>query len=67
MLKLYVRAQTALARFRRNMIERQEGLTAVEYGVLAAFIVAVLAITYRALGPRLSSWIQGSVDTIIGD
>lgn len=66
MLALRVRTRNALARACRKLVGDQKGLSAIEYGVLAVFIVAVLAVLYRTLGPQLSNWIQDAFDTIMG-
>jgi pilus assembly protein Flp/PilA len=51
MLKFYVYAQTRLALLLR---ERDEGATAVEYGLMVALIAAVIVVAVTALGGKLT-------------
>lgn len=61
MLKWYVRISNALDRVRRE----QDGLTAIEYGVFAAFIVLTIAVMAFTIGPRLSDWINTTLCRIM--
>lgn len=58
MLQLYYRVMRA---FRND----EAGLTIVEYGVLAAFIVLLLAATAYAFGPQLQTWLEDALSGIM--
>jgi Flp pilus assembly pilin Flp len=60
MLRTYVRLQTAWLRLRRA----QQGLTAIEYGVFAAFVVLMLVGAAVIIGPQLRTWIENTVTCI---
>lgn len=46
--------------FKRN----RRGLTAIEYGVFAAFIVLMIVGAAVVIGPQLKTWMTGTVDCI---
>ena len=65
MLKMYVRVQNGVQRFVSRLGSEQKGLTMIEYGVAAAFLVLVMAVAAFAAGPKLSKWIADTIDNII--
>lgn len=46
--------------FKRN----RKGLTAIEYGVFAAFIVLMIVGAAVIIGPQLRGWLTGTVNCI---
>lgn len=48
--------------FRR--LRGRRGLTAIEYGVFAAFIVLMLVAAAAWMGPQLRDWLKGTVTCI---
>lgn len=57
LIKLFVRAQAALA--------REEGATATEYGLLVAFIAFIIIIGVTAFGGALNTFF-GRLATTVG-
>jgi pilus assembly protein Flp/PilA len=49
-----------IARFRKD----QSGATAIEYGLIAALIAAVLVVALTSLGTNLSGKFQSVADTV---
>lgn len=66
MVGLFVRVQNGAARLVRRLREEQEGLTMIEYGVTAAFLVLFLVGAAMLVGPKLATWIDATIDRIIG-
>lgn len=62
MLSLYLRGIALWHRLRRE----QEGLTAIEYGVFAAFVVLAISVVAFTVGPQISRWIETSLCEIMG-
>ena len=60
MLKLVVFVQNSLAELRRD----DRGVTAVEYGLIAALIAVVIAVAVGAVGGQLNT-IFGNVRTAL--
>ena len=54
--KLYVRATTAL--------RREEGATAVEYGIMVALIAAIIVLVVTTLGTQIQAAFQTVVDAL---
>jgi pilus assembly protein Flp/PilA len=50
---------TALYIRMRNMIEGDEGATALEYGILVAFIAIVIIVGVTAFGGALNTFFDG--------
>lgn len=63
MLMAYVRIQNGWDRMWRSLRE-EKGLTAIEYGVFAAFVVLLLVGAAVIIGPKLKVWITGTIDCI---
>ncbi|HLO03569.1 MAG TPA: Flp family type IVb pilin [Symbiobacteriaceae bacterium] len=42
----------------------RKGLTAIEYGVFAAFIVLMLVGAAVVIGPQLKTWLTGTITCI---
>lgn len=49
----------------RHLRVRQEGMSMIEYGVLAAFIVVVMAAVAVAAGPKLRDFTKCGINEII--
>lgn len=64
MLWLFVRTSNAWHRARQWMRE-ESGLTIVEYGVFAAFVVLLLVGAALLVGPKMKDWVVDTVDCII--
>ena len=54
--KLYVRAQ--------SLFVRDEGATAVEYGIMVALIAAIIVIVVTTLGTQIQAAFQTVVDAL---
>lgn len=65
MVELYVRAQNGFWRLGRRIREEQQGLTMIEYGVAAAFLVLLMAGAALTVGPELRDWLVETVCDII--
>ena len=50
----------------RAFLRDETGLTAIEYGVFAAFVVLALVAAAIIVGPKLRDWIILTIDCIIG-
>lgn len=61
MMRMYVWVRNACDRMRD-----EAGLTAVEYGVFAAFIVLAISVVAFTVGPKLSKWIGDTLCQIMG-
>lgn len=46
------------------MKRNRKGLTAIEYGVFAAFIVLMIVGAAVVIGPQLKTWLTGTVTCI---
>ena len=64
--RLYVFVTGKLADIGEDLRERQEGASAVEYGMLVALIAAVVVATVALLGPKISSAFKKVVDALTG-
>lgn len=64
-MELAVRMQCALMRLSRRIREQQQGMTMIEYGVAAAFLVLFLVGAAMLVGPKLVTWIDQTVTNII--
>ncbi|HYG59449.1 MAG TPA: hypothetical protein VD902_15410, partial [Symbiobacteriaceae bacterium] len=62
MVAMYVRVQNRVFRAVRRLQGEQKGLTMIEYGVAAAFLVLVMAAAALVAGPKLSVWIGDTID-----
>jgi Flp pilus assembly pilin Flp len=62
---LYVRCHTAVSRAVRRVREEQAGLTMIEYGVAAAFLVLALVGAAVLVGPQLKNWLVNTVNDIV--
>lgn len=49
----------------RAFLREEKGLTAIEYGVFAAFVVLALVAAAIIVGPQLRDWIIRTIDCII--
>jgi Flp pilus assembly pilin Flp len=63
---MIVRVQGWVATVGQRLRREQEGLTAIEYGVFAAFVVLMLVVAAVTIGPKLSQWLIHTIDCIIG-
>jgi pilus assembly protein Flp/PilA len=61
MLATYVRATTFLARLRSD----ERGVTAVEYGIMAAAVAGVVYVAANAIGTQLNI-VFGTAKTALG-
>jgi len=59
MLKPFVYVQSTLA----EVLRRDRGATAVEYGMIVALIAAIIAATVLAMGNKIA----GTFNNIVGD
>lgn len=50
----------------RERMHREEGASAVEYGMLVALIAAVVVATVALLGPKIRNAFQAIVDALTG-
>lgn len=66
MLELYVRVRHGLPQMVRRFFQEESGLSMIEYGVMAAFVIAGLAILFIAVGPQLKDWMGSSICSIMG-
>ncbi|HWI52474.1 MAG TPA: hypothetical protein VNT01_10085 [Symbiobacteriaceae bacterium] len=65
MVQWYVRASCGIQRAVRRLRKEQEGLTMIEYGVAAAFLVLFLVGALMIVGPQLRTWITTTMNRII--
>jgi Flp pilus assembly pilin Flp len=65
MLQQFVSIQTWVAMVGRRVREEQAGLTAIEYGVFAAFIVLAIVLAAVTIGPKLTLWLTRTMDCIM--
>jgi len=65
MLKQYTDLEVRVREFGRKVASREEGASAVEYGLLVALIAVVIIIAVALLGTRVSAKFN-SVATSIG-
>ncbi|MGH2723077.1 MAG: Flp family type IVb pilin [Actinomycetota bacterium] len=65
MTKLYLTLTSAFTALRARM-HREEGATAVEYGLLVALIAAVIVLIVLALGEKIAAAFQAVVDALTG-
>ncbi|MDF2628846.1 MAG: hypothetical protein K0R39_2677 [Symbiobacteriaceae bacterium] len=65
MVQWYVRANCGVQRVMRRLRKEQQGLTMVEYGVAAAFLVLFLVGALMIVGPQLKNWITVTMDRIV--
>lgn len=61
MLGLYVRGKVALVTLGRRLKQEEQGLTAIEYGVFAAFMVLALTGVALFAGPQIKQWMMESL------
>jgi Flp pilus assembly pilin Flp len=61
LLSLWCRTQIAARRLR----EDQAGMTMIEYGILAAFVLLLLVGAATLIGPQLKTWITNTISNII--
>lgn len=66
MLELYVVGANAVRRIGQKLLRDQRGLSAIEYGVFAAFIVLALVGVAVFAGPQLKTWMMGTMCGIMG-
>lgn len=50
---------------RRWLAEKQEGVTALEYAVLAAFIVLFIVGAAVVAGPKIKGWMNETISDIV--
>lgn len=55
--------QTKLARF----MKEDEGVTAIEYGLIAALIAIVIILAVQAVGTNLSTIFQSVADALVSN
>lgn len=65
MVAMYVRARNGAARLGRRLQEEQKGMTMIEYGVAAAFLVLALVGAALIVGPELTTWLTTTIRNII--
>ena len=65
MVRWYVRASCGVQRVVRRLRKEQQGLTMVEYGVAAAFLVLFLVGALMVVGPQLRAWIIATMNRIV--
>lgn len=65
MLSYYVRVQQWLTRMKQRLTDDERGATALEYILLIAFIVVVIAGVAFAAGPKIGNWFEDVVDKVI--
>jgi Flp pilus assembly pilin Flp len=65
MVRWYVRASCGVQRVVRRLRKEQQGLTMVEYGVAAAFLVLFLVGALMVVGPQLRDWIKATMNRIV--
>jgi Flp pilus assembly pilin Flp len=65
MVRWYVRAMCGVQRVVRRLRKEQQGLTMVEYGVAAAFLVLFLVGALMVVGPQLRNWIIATMNRIV--
>lgn len=65
MLALIVRLQNGLKRV-GDRLQEEHGLSAIEYGVFAAFLVLALVAVATFAGPALKDWMLGTMCGIMG-
>jgi pilus assembly protein Flp/PilA len=51
----------------RQMLKREEGASAVEYGLLVAGIAAIIVVAVFALGTLVNETFEGTADAIEGE
>ncbi len=61
---MYVLIRGGLARI-REALRDERGLTAIEYGVFAAFVVLALSVAAFTIGPELRDWMIERVRCIM--
>ncbi|HYF94503.1 MAG TPA: hypothetical protein VD969_19980 [Symbiobacteriaceae bacterium] len=61
MLELYVAGAIVVRQLGRKLLDDQRGLTAIEYGVFAAFLVLALVGVAVFAGPQLKTWMMGTM------
>lgn len=66
MVELYVWGRNGLARWVRRLSYEESGLSGIEYGVFAAFIVLALVAVAGLMGPQLKNWIGETMCNIMG-
>lgn len=62
----YVRLMNAWDRLRRAL-RPENGMTMIEYGVFAAFVVVILVGAAMTIGDELSDWLKDTIWCITGD
>lgn len=62
MLRLYVQ----MVNMWHRLSEEEKGLTAIEYGVFAAFVVLAISAVAFFVGPKIAAWIQTAICEIMG-
>lgn len=65
MVQMYVRVTNGAHRFVRRLRREQQGLTMIEYGVTAAFLVLFLVGALAIAGPQLKTWITTTINNIV--
>jgi pilus assembly protein Flp/PilA len=55
---------TSLTKAMRNLSRREEGVTAVEYGLIAALIAVVIIVAVALLGTNLSTVFNNVATTL---
>lgn len=64
MLQSYTDLELRVREFGRSITRRDEGATAVEYGLMVALIAIVIIVAVTALGGNLQGLFQEVADTI---
>lgn len=62
MLSLYVKVRESM----RSLVQKQEGLTVLEYGIFAAFVLLFIVGAAIIVGPQIKGWIVGTITSITG-
>jgi len=64
MVGLYVRARVAGWQVLHRLHSEQDGLSMIEYGVMAAFLILCLVGAATIAGPALKQWILDTIEKI---
>ena len=65
MVRWYVRVSSGVQRLVHRLAEERQGLTMIEYGVAAAFIVLLIVGVLAGVGPSLATWIRNTLNSIM--
>lgn len=53
-----------MSKFLNRFLKNESGATAIEYGLIAAFIAVVIIVSVQAVGTDLNSMFQGIADKL---